>query len=96
MLWAKPAVVRTSLANLGAEFERKRPGLVEAGDLGVELSVAENQGFEPPVVGAALAHDDPVVAKKNLGIDDAFAFGTDAASELPEDLRSVLLHLITR
>ena len=90
MLRAEPAIERTAVARLRLKLERQLARLVEAELRQVELGVRVDERLERPVLGAALAQHDFVVADIDLGVDDPLAHGADRSRELEEDL--VALH----
>jgi hypothetical protein len=89
---AEAAIQRATVAHFGGELQRERAGLVVAGNLGIELGVAKNEGFELAVLRASLPHDYFVVPEQYVRVYHLPAYGTEAFGEFPEDFGAVLFN----
>ncbi len=93
---AEAAVVGAALGDLGRKGERDGARLVELRRRRVGLGIAVDERLVLPVLGAAFAHVDLVVAQEDVRVDHAAALGADAARELVEDVVGVVLRVDAR
>jgi hypothetical protein len=89
VLRADAAVQRAARIDVGLQRERERARLVEPLLRQIQLGVGVDQRLELAVLGAALAHQHPVLPHVHLGVDHPFAHGADRPRELQEHLVAV-------